>query len=173
VPDVVVEGDPAQQMAKLARDLKAAGAVELRKELNAGIRGAAKPLIKEAKDNAALELPHGGEALAMGGKGVRRGKRRRSSGSVVDRVVGATFSTRILTGRNPGVVLRGRDKAGRSIDLRSLDAGRLRHPLFGNRKHWYQQSVKPNWWTEPMEKGIPRAYAAVVLAVTRVNNKFR
>ena len=33
------------------------------------------------------------------------------------------------------------------MDLRSLDEGRLRHPLFGDREHWYQQNLKPGWFT--------------------------
>ena len=37
-------------------------------------------------------------------------------------------------------------------DLQSLDKGRLRHPLFGNRKHWYEQSVAAGFFTKPIEE---------------------
>ncbi len=38
------------------------------------------------------------------------------------------------------------------MDLRSLDRGRLRHPLFGNREHWYNESVPRGWWTLSLYK---------------------
>lgn len=40
----------------------------------------------------------------------------------------------------------------KGMDLWSLDRGRLRHPLFGNRRHWYQQSVKPGWWSQSLQR---------------------
>lgn len=34
------------------------------------------------------------------------------------------------------------------IDVASLNRGRLRHPLYGDREHWYDQPVQPKWWTD-------------------------
>ena len=38
-------------------------------------------------------------------------------------------------------------------DLKSLNKGRLRHPLFGNRRHWYLQDIKPGFFDKPIEGG--------------------
>jgi hypothetical protein len=42
-------------------------------------------------------------------------------------------------------------RPGKKIDLQSLDRGRLRHPLFGNRRYWYMQAVRPGWFTSAVE----------------------
>ena len=55
------------------------------------------------------------------------------------------------------------------MDLRALDQGRLRHPLFGNRQFWYQQRVTKGWWTKHLEKAATKAVRTdVVQAVERV-----
>lgn len=36
-------------------------------------------------------------------------------------------------------------------DLAALNRGRLRHPLFGNRRHWYTQEITPGFFTRPIE----------------------
>jgi hypothetical protein len=56
-------------------------------------------------------------------------------------------------GRTAGIRLRGsrastKDKA----DLKRLDAdGRVRHPLYGDRRHWFQQQVTPGFFSGPFE----------------------
>lgn len=40
----------------------------------------------------------------------------------------------------------------KGMDLYALDRGVLRHPLFGNRNHWYSQKVKRSWWTYSLNK---------------------
>lgn len=37
----------------------------------------------------------------------------------------------------------GRNSQTGRADLKGLDAGGVRHPLYGNRKHWYGQAVTP------------------------------
>jgi hypothetical protein len=41
-------------------------------------------------------------------------------------------------------------------DVRAIDAGRLRHPLFGRRKHWYTTTVKPRFVSDPMDLMVRR-----------------
>ncbi len=56
------------------------------------------------------------------------------------------------------------------LDLRSLDAGRLRHPLYGNRRHWYTQRVRAGFWTKTMRKEaktVRKAMLAVADEVAR------
>jgi hypothetical protein len=181
-----IEGDPAAQFGALARDLRKAGAVDLRRELYSSIQRAGRPLIDAAKESAAATLPHGG------GRGVRShhrktgaptklktsGRARRSDGSssrvesLADRVVNARFSVKTKAGRNPAVMLRATDANGRAINLNALDHGHVRHPVFGNRDVWVAQPVTEGWWSKPMEAGIPAVTAEVIAAVNRVVAKF-
>jgi hypothetical protein len=181
------EGDPAAQFARLARDLKKAGEVDLRKELYSGIQRGARPLIQAAKDSAASTLPH------SGGRGVRgyskatghafpklrtKGRVHIGAGSytrvesLAARVVNAKYRVTSRAGRNPAITLRAKDSTGRAVNLNALDHGRDRHPVFGNRKVWVDQTVPEGWWSKPMEEGIPAVSLEVRAAVTRVVEKF-
>ena len=51
------------------------------------------------------------------------------------------------------------------MDVASLNRGRLRHPLFGNRKHWYDQAVKPGFWDDAMKRGEGETRRLVVAAL--------
>lgn len=80
----------------------------------------------------------------------------------------AKFST---SGRIVGVrvILTRKSGGGDKADLNRLDSeGRIRHPLYGNRQHWYPQTVKANvftrvWemyeeqWVRSAEKALDRA----------------
>ena len=178
----------AEQFAKLSRDLKAFGAVELRKELTTGIRAAAAPLIAAAKASALDTLPAGG------GRGVRsfnratgakqkklktKGFAHRGGGtntrveSLASRVANANFTVSVKAGANPSVTITGKEKSGRNINLNTLDFGRVRHPVYG---HWRAgvppQEVTPGWWSKPMEAAIPGITVAVEACVSRVAEKF-
>lgn len=56
-------------------------------------------------------------------------------------------------------------------ELRRLDAGRLTHPLYGNRKHWYTQAVVPGWFTGPCEDAAPAVRAAIERALENVSEE--
>jgi hypothetical protein len=56
---------------------------------------------------------------------------------------------------NAGVSLRqGRDSKGSRSDLRSIDAGRTRHPNWGNRRHWSLQSLEAGYFTDAVNGPI-------------------
>lgn len=129
-PQIEVRG--ADQLADVARRLKEAGDGELRKELLRGIRNEAKPLVKAVKDSVDEYLPNsGGAADAV----------RRSSFGVRSR----------LSGKNAGVRIVGTGRQVRA--LRRIDAGILRHPVFGNQQAWVAQRIRPGFFSEPMEAG--------------------
>jgi len=49
-------------------------------------------------------------------------------------------------------------KAG--TDMKALNRGIVRHPLFGMRAHWYEQGITPGMWTVPLQVLGPRAIEA-------------
>lgn len=129
--DVRVLG--AGQLERLARDLKVNGERNLRRQMLAGLRRTASPLKVIAKKAALERLP--------------------KSGGLNEFVAASTFSIRSrTTGQNVGVKLTGRK---RGHDIRSTDAGRLRHPVFarggGSENVWVNQSITPGWFTDSLD----------------------
>lgn len=141
--DVRITG--AEELAAVARRLKEAGNKDLRREMMRGLQRAARPARDAAKEAARVELP--------------------SAGGLNDRVAGSKFTIKTRTsGKAVGVSIVGKG----DLDLPALDRGRLRHPLFGNRRHWYTQMVRPRWFTEAMEKQAPQVRRELVDAVAAI-----
>lgn len=131
--DIVVTG--AEQLERLARQLRETGNGELRKELLRGIRQSTKGTLQAVRESAGSQLPRGG--------------------GLADRVAGSKFSSRTRTaGRSVGVRLTAAPNQLRGI--KRLDFGDLRHPLFGNRQHWFSQSVRPRFLSRPIEERAPQ-----------------
>lgn len=129
----------ADQLEALGRRLKAAGGNNLRKELLRGIRASNKGTIAKIRASARTELPH--------------------SGGLAELVSRSRIGTRTrLTGTGAGVTITGTGKNVRN--LRGLNEGRLRHPVFAraeNRKHWawVSQAVRPHWFDQPVTDDLP------------------
>lgn len=135
----------AEQLRVLAAELRAQGeeGKGFRRKLLAAIRAAAAPAPAAAKASAKAVLPKGGglnELIAASNIGVR---------------------TR-LTGKSVGVRIAA-SKGNRH--LLELDAGHLRHKVFGRPKSWVAQEVTPGWFTTPMEEMSPRTTTAVLAAI--------
>lgn len=131
---VRVGAGTGEQFAALARDLRRAGAATLRRELYAGLQRAGKATIEGVKDSAAQSLPQAG-GLADVVAGAKYGIRQQGAQR------GGAFSIRITASRQGS---RG------EMDLRALDErGVIRHPLYGNRHHWYTTRTRPGWFSEP------------------------
>lgn len=119
------------------------------KQLQVKVRKLFAPVRKEIKASAVAILPKTGglgewAASSRTSLAVRRG------------VNTAGMSVRV--GRN--------SKGGRS-DIRRLDdAGRIRHPLWGNRKHWYPQTVESGFVSKPIHGPITDAFVREVIAAT-------
>lgn len=63
-----------------------------------------------------------------------------------------------FAGSRPGVAVEisgptGGSKGGR--DIRALEGGVLRHPLFGNKRHWYRTAVPRGFATTAMRASRP------------------
>lgn len=133
-------------LKELGRDLKAAGAADLRKDLLAGIRAAAKPVTVAAPESAMSTLPKAGGLNAF--------------------VASARFTVRTrLTGTGAGTKLTGTQG---NHDINALDGGNARHPVYGHRKVWVSQSVTPGWFTNAVAKSVPAVREALVIVADGV-----
>lgn len=124
----------ADDLERVARRLKETGNGELRKALLKGIRDTVKPTTATIRAEAYRTLP-------------RRG-------GLAERVAKSRFGARTRTsGQNVGVRIEGRGAGG--MDLRFINQGRLRHPVYGNRRNWVQQQVSTGFFDEPIERDKP------------------
>lgn len=72
------------------------------------------------------------------------------------------FAKVVRLAQNPEVSLTVR-AIGRTQerDVASINRGVLRHPLYGNRHHWYGQPVQPDFVTGPFRRNAPKIRRAV------------
>lgn len=169
-PSVDVRGD--EQLERLYRRIRDVGDNELRKELLRGIRVAVKPLPAAIKGAARSDLPsRGGLAGQMGRASISSRTRTASSkhGEAGVRLIGQKERESSKTARK-GKKGNARPPS-RYIDIASLDRGRLRHPLFGNRSHWYEQQIKPGFWTQTINRRADDVERDVVQAMDNIAAK--
>lgn len=140
----------AEDFLKLSKALKAAGETELRKELNAALRNAAKPLIPMTRQAARSRLPQ--------------------RGGLAESVARAPQRVQVRTGdRTAGVRLV---VGGRRSAARAANRGVIRHPVFGRPNSWVEQDVEPGWFDETLEKEAPRvARPAIEQALESIADK--
>jgi hypothetical protein len=155
----------AKALAAAARDVKAAGK-EVQKELYSALERASKPLQEIAIGGADVLPQSGGRDVRVtrmkktgtvdvdGHEFVRRArvktKRTKGNESLADRVRAARFVVRLRGGRNPGVKLVATARGGKKVALGELDRGNVRKPLFGDKRHWFDQPVTSGWWTDSL-----------------------
>ena len=177
-------GQGALQLRAVSRRLREMGSEGngLNRELQAGLQRGARPAINAIRWEALLTLPSSGGSQIRKLKIVNRaeidGRKfvyRRRAGALKDneslahRVANASYVVRNVGGqRNPQIQIRG--KAGKqTLDLRSINDGLVRHPVFGNREHWVDQHVQAGFFVRACQanqdevlKGIREAIATVV-----------
>ncbi len=130
----------SHQLVAVSRALKDADKA-LTRELLRGLQRATKDIRADMKRSAYDNLPR--------------------EGGLNEEVAGSRFSTQTRrTGRDPGVRIAVLGK--RIRDMRSLDAGRLRHPVYGNRDVWVNQSIPPGVFSIPFEQAAPAVRREVV-----------
>jgi hypothetical protein len=100
-----------------------------------------------------------------------------SSGGLAAWVAKASFTVRFRdAGRSAGIRLKLSRKSGDGdkADLDALDkTGRLRHPLHGNRGHWFGQVVPQNFFSRPWFSFRPVWIKAADDALDRALDKIR
>lgn len=145
------------QLLELRRRLRAAGGPRLQRNFARRIRRAAEPLHHD------LQATMRGLTITSPGRSVRGGP------SPTTRPLRATIAAAIrLSVRqttNPGARVW-IDKDALPTDLRNMPSvineGRIRHPVFGNKKRWVNQWARPaGWWDRTVRNGGPRMRAEV------------
>ena len=142
--------DAAAELEALAFRLRRAGEDELLREVTRAMRDAVVPVQADIRAELKPHLPD--RYAAVLDADLRIGTNVRTAGS------------------DPGVSVTGQAIA-KTRKLRYLDAGRLTHPLFGDREHWFTQeepSVQPGWFTGPAEAAGPRVRDGIEKALDDV-----
>lgn len=145
----------AEQFFALARRLREADDKDLRRELYRGLNGAMKPLTAAVRQSAVDVLPRRGGLGAEIARSKMRTQRRTGAKSVGIKL--------IVTGTGGSM--------GRGRDIAALDRGKARHPLFGNRSHWYLQAVPPGWFTRPTDNSKSEVQEKLLAAMQNVADK--
>jgi hypothetical protein len=145
--------DAAAELEALAFRLRRAGDTELLREVTRAMRDAVVPVQAEIRAGLDPHLPN-----------------RYAATLDADVRLGVNVRT---NERDPGVAITG-TTTGKGHRLRSLDAGELHHPLYGDRGHWYRQgapSVQPGWFSDPAEAAGPRVRDGIERALADVADK--
>lgn len=174
-------------LAMLARVLAGfADGKQLRGELVKGLRAATKPAVVDVQ-NTVRSLPVSARRLWEGAPRRETGSAQRaayyyrthSSATARSAVrrrglrdgIARGIKLRIRTGMNTAGISIRQDPSNLPPDQRMLpsymDQGHWRHPLFGDRKHWVEQSAKPYFYNTLDEhrddylRGVQQAMEAV------------
>ena len=124
--------------AKMAKELEKQGRRDLRKTLRKVLTDATKPARREMRDATRAALPKKGGLSKWAGK------------------------MPALTIHESGPSVGATIKLGRKgHDFKALNRGRVRHPLFGNRDHWYMEGIESGWWDEARKRVEPQVRQSV------------
>lgn len=108
-------------------------------------------------------------------KGVRQDVK-----SGLPRYFPAQYATLLSKNLNIRPFVRLRDEARASITVKgrkkgrhvgSLNRGYLRHPLYGHNGFWYNQPVKPGFFTDPMEAKADEVRPEIRQAIVETANR--
>lgn len=148
--------DAAAELEALAFRLRRAGDGELVREVTKAMRDAVVPVEEQIRAGLAPTSPKLPDRYA--------------AELDADLRIGTNVRT---NERDPGVAITGQ-ALGKTRKLRDLDAGRIHHPLFGDREKWFLQeepSVQPGFFTGPAEAAGPRVRAGIEKALEDVAAK--
>lgn len=115
--------DGIEQFAELKRDFKAAGTKQLKTELLAAGRRLDRKVTTAVRAHAVSDLPR------AGGLNVYTSKRLQFT--TTSQVSAKGFRFRFTT-------------IGK-VDIRALNSGALRHPVYGNTDRWVKQNIRPGF----------------------------
>ncbi len=139
-----------QELRVIAGRLRKAAARDLTYELRKAQRKAFQPLQKEIKAEAEATLPK------LGGYNV-----------IMSKAVKVTVTTGAgRTALNARVYATGK---GEERDVRQVNAGILRHPLFGHRRSWHTTRVRAGFVDRPVKALSDRVLKECADAAQKLN----
>lgn len=144
----MIEIEGADQLARLARQLREAGDKGLQAELGKAINRALKPVKADIRQSASETLP--------------------KRGGLAAKVAKSRITTRRSTSQQAAGV---RVVATNTISLYHLDKGQVRHRKGGDINAGKVQPVTPGWMTKPAEAAAPKVRAELVQAMDDVAKK--
>ena len=128
-----VLGTSGAELRYLAGKLRKAAARDLTRVLKRAQRNAVKPLQKEIKSEALATLPKRGHYAAVMAKAVKVS------------TSGGTPGKKLIV----RIYARGKTE---ERDVKAINDGRLRHPVFGHRTTWRTTRVRPGFVDRPVDK---------------------
>lgn len=157
------------QLIELQLRLRRAGHENIRSSMQRRIRRAAEPL----RD----DLQSGIRSLRISSQGRKAGKRGGPSPTTrpLRASIARAIRISVRTGGNPGAkVWLDRSRLPDDIPMgvvNRLNEGRLRHPVFGNKRRWAQQNATPLWWDNTVRAHQPRITREVQRVVDDVRRR--
>ncbi|MFE2941041.1 hypothetical protein ACFXKG_18550 [Streptomyces sp. NPDC059255] len=152
----------------LQRKLRAAGHENIRASMQRRIRHAAEPLRDDLQDTMRT-LPIRSSGRAQGKRGGPSPTRRPLRATLA-----AAIRISVRTTGNPGARVW-MDKSALPPDLKRMpdviNSGRIRHPVFGNRRRWATQTTTPLWWDKTIRSHTPRMEREVARVLDDVRNR--
>lgn len=141
------------QLLELQRRLRAAGHENIRSSMQRRVRRAAEPLRNDLQ-NTVRTLPMRSQGRATGKRGGPSPTKRPFRASIA-----RAIRISVRTSGSPGarVFL---DKGLLPPDIpvgavTQMNDGRLRHPVFGNRRRWANQYTPSLWWDKTVRQHTP------------------
>lgn len=161
---IKIEG--TQQLEDLSAKLLAAGNVELRKQMLKNIRVSVAPVKPLIIAEARGTLPHSGGANEwVASSKISIGATVSPRTATV--AVRASNTSSAIKAKKARAKAAGKKYGGNAMhNLKAIDGGVLRHPVFGNREVWADTKVKPGFFTRPCKLMAPTVWAACNLTVT-------
>lgn len=138
-------------LLELSRRLNAAAGPPVRAAMTRRIRRAAEPLRNDLQRTVrGLPIRSQGAASRGGPSPTTRPLRA---------TIAAAIRISVRTGASPGARVW-IDRSALPPDLRGMprvmNTGRIRHPVFGNRRRWATQTTTPLWWESTIRQHRPR-----------------
>lgn len=114
----------------------------LKRKLSKAIRDGAREIPVEQRAAVGVAMPH--------------------SGGLGAALEAAGYTIRTSYVGNAGVTIT---DSWRGHDMKAVDEGSIRHPLFGNRGHWYSQRVPPRVLTKVFLRHRRPVQVAIIAAL--------
>ncbi|MFF9215630.1 hypothetical protein [Streptomyces viridosporus] len=145
------------QLVDLSRRLRRAGGPRLRSNFSRRVRRAAEPLQRDLQRSIrGVQLPGPGRSTRGGPSPTTRPLRATIAGAI---------RISVRSGASPGARVW-IDRSRLPADIKNMpwaiEAGRVRHPVYGNRRRWVTQWARPTgWWSSTVQAGTPRMRAEI------------